>query len=162
LKGTYLLLLRLDSDLANLPVGRLGHFRFAAGYYLYVGSARGPGGIAARLSYHERPVKQHPHWHIDYLRPHVTLVEAWAAVCPARLECPWLRALAGTDGFSFPVPRFGASDNGCPSHLLYAQRRPGLRLLTEALLAALAGERAQELTLEIWNYEGGGGGKMTR
>jgi Uri superfamily endonuclease len=154
LKGTYLLLLRLDVDLTDLQVGRLGYVCFAAGHYLYIGSAHGSGGIPARLSYHERRTKEHPHWHIDYLRPHVALVESWAVGSTARLECPWVRALAATAGLKFPVRRFGASDNGCPSHLLYAPHRPSLRLLTETLMATLAQEHAQDLTLEIRNYEG--------
>ena len=33
-KGTYLLILRLDTDLTRLAIGRLGRSDFAAGYYL--------------------------------------------------------------------------------------------------------------------------------
>ncbi len=36
------------------------------GYYIYVGSARGPGGIAARIKRHVKKNKKKK-WHIDYL-----------------------------------------------------------------------------------------------
>jgi Uri superfamily endonuclease len=51
--GTYALLLKLDKQ-ERITVGRLGTFGFPAGYYLYVGSALGPGGLRARLARHRR------------------------------------------------------------------------------------------------------------
>ncbi|MBK9711431.1 MAG: GIY-YIG nuclease family protein [Kouleothrix sp.] len=154
LKGIYLLLLRLDAELADLQVGRLGRYRCAAGHYLYVGSAFGPGGLAARLAHHERPAKARPHWHIDYLRAQARLIEAWAVGSTLRRECCWARALAAEPGLSIPIPGFGATDNGCISHLLYSPSRPALRLLTETLLGCLAREGSQDFTLEITSYEG--------
>ena len=47
-----------------------------------------------------------------------------------------------------------ASDNDCPSHLLYTRKRPPLRLLTETLLSCFTDEGEQNLTLEIRDYEG--------
>lgn len=154
MKGIYLLLLHLESPLDNLEVGRLGRFCFAAGYYLYIGSAFGAGGIPARLAYHRQAIKARSHWHIDYLRPYTQIIETWSAACSVSRECAWVRALADLPHLSVPVPRFGARDNGCASHLLYATHRPGVRPLTTALLAALAQESAQsDLTLEITTYE---------
>jgi len=37
------------------------------GYYIYIGSAFGPGGVRARMLRHLRADKP-KHWHIDYLR----------------------------------------------------------------------------------------------
>jgi Uri superfamily endonuclease len=153
LKGIYLLMLRLDATLPDLAVGRLGRFACAAGYYFYIGSAFGAGGIAARLAYHERPVKPRPRWHIDYLRAHARLVESWSIGTGARIECCWAGALAGAPDMSVPIPGFGASDTDCASHLLYAARRPGPRLLTETLLECVAGAQAQSCTIEITSYE---------
>jgi Uri superfamily endonuclease len=155
LKGTYLLLLQLDADLPDLQVGRLGRCRFAAGYYLYVGSAHGPGGIPARLAHHERRVKARPHWHIDYLRPHARLLEAWSIGSRARIECPLVRALVDLAGLRYAVRGFGSSDSDCPCHLLYLPRRPGLCLLTQTLLATVPLDQAQghTLTLDIKTYE---------
>ena len=45
--GTYALLLKLDKQ-EKITVGKLCTFDFPAGYYLYVGSALGPGGLQAR------------------------------------------------------------------------------------------------------------------
>ena len=51
MSGTYALLLRLDAAV-QLAVGRLGDFTFPEGDYVYVGSARGPGGLRARVRRH--------------------------------------------------------------------------------------------------------------
>lgn len=138
LKGSYLLVLRLDDDLEDLEVGKLGHVRFAAGYYLYVGSAHGSGGLAARLAHHRRRAKAHPHWHIDYLRAHARLVETWSVVSDVHLEDAWVQALRATPGLSAPAPGFGASDSAHPSHLFYSPRRPDPRVITRALMAGAA------------------------
>ena len=66
LPGTYALILRLDKG-QKLRVGALGTVVVEPGYFAYVGSAFGPGGIAARCAHHLR-TSSRPHWHIDYLR----------------------------------------------------------------------------------------------
>lgn len=155
MKGTYLLILRLDAEIKQLPVGQLGYFDFVPGYYFYVGSAYGSGGLPARLAYHRRRIKAHPHWHIDYLRPYTTIVETWSVGCTTRLECRWAQALAQTPGFSLPIYKFGSRDNGCYSHLLYAERKPGVCLLNATLLPNLDCNTADHhnLTLDISVYE---------
>ncbi|MFN8566835.1 MAG: DUF123 domain-containing protein [Kouleothrix sp.] len=70
MKSIYLLILRLDADLADFAIGRLGCYCFTAGYYLYVGSAFGSGGITARLAHHQHRPKPLAATHIDYLREH--------------------------------------------------------------------------------------------
>ena len=55
--GTYALLLSSATD-AVIPVGRLGDLRLQPGFYVYVGSALGPGGVRARLAHHMRPAKR--------------------------------------------------------------------------------------------------------
>ena len=118
-KGTYLLGIRLDKDVA-LTVGRLGRFAFPAGYYVYAGSAHGPGGLSARLARHRRQEKRF-HWHLDYFLVCARLVETWAVVSERRLECTWARAVAGMTGAQVVVPRFGASDCRCPAHLVWVR-----------------------------------------
>ena len=71
-KGTYALVLHLECT-EEITVGKLGMFTFPAGYYLYVGSALGPGGLEARLARHRRRGKK-LRWHIDYLLEHAQLV----------------------------------------------------------------------------------------
>lgn len=117
--GAYLLLLRLDGP-ATLDIATLGRPGVAPGWYVYAGSARGPGGIAARLGRHLAG-RGKPRWHVDRLN----------ALCAARLglaypeghECDLVAALIASGGFASPLPRFGASDcRACPSHLLRWER----------------------------------------
>ncbi len=60
--GTYALLIRVDAPLV-IHAGRLGTVALERGWYVYTGSAHGPGGLRARVSRHLRPDKA-PHWHI--------------------------------------------------------------------------------------------------
>jgi len=152
LKGIYLLIMRLDGDLAGLQIGQLGLCDFAAGYYLYVGSAFGKGGIAARLAHHEHPIKARPHWHIDYFRPHVALIESWSVGTVAHLESCWARHLAAAPGIRIPAPGFGASDSSFVSHLLYSGARPPRHLIVEALMDCFLRQHIAEFTLDVHNY----------
>lgn len=133
-KGTYLLLLAVDKSQPAVAIGRLGCFDLAAGYYLYVGSAFGTGGLPARLARHREQHKARPHWHIDHLRAHTRLCAIWAVACPLRLEHAWCTALATIPGLTMPIRGFGAGDSHLPSHLFYAPAYPAPRLLSRALL----------------------------
>lgn len=121
--GTYVLMLVLHAP-AELEVGSLGQIQFDSRYYLYFGSAFGPGGLEARLKHHLRPVRR-AHWHIDYLRQVAEVVGAWYSADRARLECTWASAVPALRGVS-PVARFGSSDCRCQSHLFGIDRRPSL------------------------------------
>lgn len=121
--GTYALILRLPRSAENVRIGRLGRFRFSSGWYVYVGSARGPGGLAARLARHLRPLKP-LHWHVDYLRAQAQPVQVWYAAGTQKRECAWARVLSSLPGASVSVPRFGASDCRCPAHLIYFAMLP--------------------------------------
>ena len=120
--GTYVLILRLPR-LATIAVGRLGRFQFPPGWYAYVGSARGPGGLAARVARHLRSPKP-LHWHVDYLRAAARPEQVWYAAGIRRRECAWAAALSDLPGASIPVPRFGASDCRCPGHLIHFVAHP--------------------------------------
>ncbi|KPV51200.1 hypothetical protein SE17_22570 [Kouleothrix aurantiaca] len=155
MKGVYLLILQLSAELEALPVGRLGRFDFAAGFYLSVGSALGSGGIAGRLARHERGPLGRPHWHIDYLRAHASLLETWGlATADPRMERCWADGLAGTAGLSIPAAGFGATDSGAASHLFYAPTMPARVLLLETLLHCAEQLGAREFTLDIRDYRG--------
>jgi Uri superfamily endonuclease len=131
-KGSYLLVFQLPNEIRQLQVGRLGCFDFAPGYYLYIGSAFGSGGLAARLRHHARCDKPRPHWHIDYLRPHMRLLAAWTL--PARMECVWCRAAAARPWLSAPIRSFGARDTGCLAHLFYSLQQPSDEQIRELLM----------------------------
>jgi Uri superfamily endonuclease len=153
-KGSYILVFQLDHAVDDLQVGRLGRFHFPAGSYLYVGSAFGSGGLAARLSHHERREKARPHWHIDYLRAHAYLREVWAVSSDARMECLWCAALAAEPGVSIPAPGFGSRDTGCRSHLFYLPRPPRSSLLSRVILTSLvADDSPREVQLEVHSFE---------
>ena len=125
--GTYVLVLRVETAV-TLTVGRLGVAALASGWLLYVGSAFGPGGLAGRLAHHLRSAAK-PHWHIDYLRSALPLVEVWLCPTPQRLEHLVAGALHAAPGSSLPLPRCGSSDCACPAHLFAFTTRPTLRLL---------------------------------
>jgi Uri superfamily endonuclease len=116
-RGTYALILRIDSGL-NLQVGKLGAFYFHAGFYVYIGSAMGSGGLGGRLKHHLAPIRN-PHWHVDYLRQAARLEEVWCVKSDRRREHAWASALLSVPGAAVPVPRFGASDCSCTSHLFH-------------------------------------------
>ncbi len=131
--GTYILFAHLDHE-TTLSIGRLGDFDFPAGYYCYVGSARGPGGLQARLARHLRARKR-PRWHVDYLLQVATITEIWRASSFERLECRWAEALLHLTGATLPVPRFGSSDCGCAAHLFLFGALPSLTAFRTQLSA---------------------------
>ncbi len=115
--GTYVLLLALHTPM-RLQIGRLGEFCFPQGYYAYVGSALGPGGLAARIARHKRKDKV-LHWHLDYLTAHAEIFDAVAVPTHERFECTWARALLADSLARVIAPRLGASDCRCPAHLVF-------------------------------------------
>jgi len=123
--GTYALIFELIES-CRLNVGHLGWNNFPPGFYVYCGSAYGPGGLRARLGRHLRGVGR-IHWHIDHLRPvakvrgYIYQVQHGYDKLCIRLECDWCKQLAALPGASIPIPKFGASDcrSGCPAHLVH-------------------------------------------
>lgn len=111
--GAYLLLLQLDVEMPS--DARRKQAALPAGRYLYLGSARGPGGLRARIRRHLRADKR-PHWHVDRLTAaaRVAAVLAW----PEGGECSWCAAIRAR-GAEVTLPGFGSSDcRRCPAHLL--------------------------------------------
>jgi len=124
LPGTYALVLRISRRL-EIAVGKLGVFEAQPGLYVYVGSALGPGGLAARIERHCRREKR-LRWHVDYLRAVAQLEEVWYAAGKSRRECRWAKALCRMPGASVPMTGVGASDCGCRSHLCFFTMPPSL------------------------------------
>lgn len=129
--GTYALVLSVRED-GVVRIGRLGTLPLHHGFYVYVGSALGRGGVRARLAHHLR-MSSSPHWHIDYLRPHATLEEVWYCHDGATWEHQWARCLGTQPGASIPLAGFGASDCGCDSHLCFFQSRPSRNAFIRSL-----------------------------
>ncbi len=114
--GTYALWFWLTAPL-TLSVGRLGQVRLGPGLAVYVGSARGPGGLRARVGRHLRGDGR-PHWHIDALTTQVPVTAVWYTQAAQRLECVWVTQLLTVCDATIPGAGFGASDCSCPAHLL--------------------------------------------
>ena len=121
--GTYGLGLYLAAP-ATCTVGALGDHTFPSGVYIYIGSAWGHGGLRARVGRHLRFGRHFrgspkPRWHIDYLRRITSPIALWLAP-DTYLECTWAQDLLAQPDLSVIVPRFGASDCTCTTHLVYA------------------------------------------
>jgi len=110
-----------------------------------VGSAFGPGGLAARLRHHLQPTGATPHWHLDYLRPHLRPARLWYTTDPGCWEHLWAAALAAVREVQIPHPGLGASDCRCPSHLFYRKQPLGRKIFRNRLrLAGLEPPRLRE------------------
>jgi len=121
-KGIYILILRL-SNKSSIKIGRLGEFDFKEGYYFYIGSAFGPGGIQGRLKHHIK-ISSNPHWHIDYLRKRAELIKILYCISAREYEHITARSLEKL--FIAPVKNFGTSDCKCDSHLFYSGYYPDI------------------------------------
>jgi len=111
--GAYALLLPVRRRL-TLDLPALGNPSLPAGLYVYAGSARGPGGIRARVARHLRGDKA-LHWHIDRITAHVRPSDV--AAFPGGDECGIVSQLLADA--TVPIPGFGSSDcRGCAAHLL--------------------------------------------
>ena len=135
--GTYALILE-SREQQEIQIGKLGALVLSHGFYLYLGSAFGPGGVAARVAHHQR-VAQRPHWHIDYLRRALPLTEYWYTHDIRPMEHHWAAVTGRLRGALAPLPRFGASDCCCESHLFHFKRKPGYRMFNQQLMLILPG-----------------------
>lgn len=126
-KGTYVVVAQV-TQMRRLEVGSLGSFDLVPGFYLYVGSAFGSGGLRARIGHHLESVAQ-PHWHIDYLLRIAAPVEVWFTTADRKLEHQWAELFENSSRFQIPIPRFGSSDyhRSRVSHLFYSKRQPAFQ-----------------------------------
>lgn len=121
--GTYALVFSCPASV-NAIAGKLGPICLSSGYWIYVGSAFGPGGLRSRLSHHLKPSRR-PHWHFDYVKHALRPVEAWTTTDPVKREHDWSRLVSALKGASCPIAGFGATDCSCRSHLIHMTRLPG-------------------------------------
>src|SRR5574342_753841 len=119
--GTYALLLQ-SHGIAKVQIGRWREIDIAPGYYIYVGSAFGPGGVKARVSRHLQTDKP-KHWHIDYLRRFTNPLAVWVSYETERLEHRWAQAFFAMCGMT-PIQGFGCSDCRCYAHLFHTDAVP--------------------------------------
>ena len=115
--GTYAFILRNLSH-RKVQIGRWRRIDIEPGYYIYVGSAFGPGGLQARISRHLR-IKKTKHWHIDYLRDFMNPLGVWYSHASEHFEHRWAQTLHTMDNMQ-PIQGFGCSDCKCHSHLFWS------------------------------------------
>ena len=122
MSGTYILVLKAISD-QKIRIGKLGVFDFDKGFYAYIGSAFGTGGLAARINHHLHSVAS-PRWHLDYLRGLMEIEEVWLTNGKCKHEHEWARILGMQEGVNIPVIGFGASDCSCDAHFFKFSKQP--------------------------------------
>jgi len=115
--GTYVLFIEVAKD-ATLEIGSLGGIKFNKGFYIYIGSAFGPGGLVKRVERHFRNEKK-LFWHIDYLLNSSSIeiaAVAWT-VKQQKLECLISQEIDKLSDLVTTINHFGSSDCKCTGHL---------------------------------------------
>ncbi|MCT4657262.1 MAG: GIY-YIG nuclease family protein [Cohaesibacter sp.] len=111
--GSYLVWLYLAR---NTRIEKPQKTMLASGWYVYAGSANGPGGLKARLSRHLAASKT-KRWHIDNLSCKATRRYGWGWI--GATECDLITHLQQRPDFTHPLRGFGSTDcPSCCSHLL--------------------------------------------
>ena len=117
LKGTYLLFLYISEE---IPIDRRGErIDLEKGFYFYIGSAFGAGGLSSRLHRHIRKQKK-KHWHIDQITMHeASEIVGIAVSINQKKECEFNQFLSSFEYF-VPIYGIGNSDcqKNCESHFL--------------------------------------------
>ena len=137
LPGTYALIFS-STRKRQITVGKIGTLRLQPGFYVYVGSAFGPGGLKARIEHHSRKAAR-PHWHIDYLTFALDLKEIWYTSDPVHREHQWATIISNTRGSSAPLAEFGSSDCRCNTHLFFFKSKPGSKNIRSIIHANIEG-----------------------
>lgn len=118
-RGAYLLLMRLEAPV-SISLRKIDAITLEAGWYVYSGSAKGPGGLRSRLQHHFRKTKK-SHWHVDQLTTQCVDMAAVSVVDGH--ECQFISMLLNHPTFNIPCRHFGSMDcRVCESHLLQFDR----------------------------------------
>jgi len=99
----------------EITIGKLGIYDFQKGCYVYIGSAK--RNIQSRINRHLKVDKKF-HWHFDYLRPYLQVIEV-ETFSGVEGECELFQRLMKEQNGTIPVHGFGASDCRCAAHLFY-------------------------------------------
>ena len=130
--GVYVLTIRAPRSFEAVIRG--GKEKFRAGWYTYIGRAL--RGLSGRLTRHLR-TSRFRHWHVDNLlaNGHVVDVQVRLTTAPED-ECRTAEEV-GRWTAAEKVPKFGASDCSCPTHLYHFPRRPSGSLLARTVAPRL-------------------------
>jgi Uri superfamily endonuclease len=146
-KGTYVLVASVP-QMRRIEIGRLGRFDIIPGFYAYIGSAFGTGGLRARIGHHLESTAD-PHWHIDYLLQVAQPVEVWYTTANQRLEHHWADLLENSSKFRIPIPRFGSSDyhRSRWTHLYFCKRLPAFRWFEQQVIENFENVQAERYVI---------------
>ncbi len=149
--GTYVTFFRLPKAATRLRVGALGTFDFPAGWYAYLGSAFGGGGVRARTNRHlttDTPKR----WNIDWLKPRCTPAAVWWTHERRHVEFDWADLLAELPEASCPAARFGGNDNpSADAHLFRFDAVPSLAAFRRRVATAMPGHAPiNEVVVKNW------------
>ena len=115
MKGTYLLFIKVIEPIEITIKGK--SFFLNEGYYIYIGSAFGAGGLSSRLHRHFRKIKK-KHWHIDQITTsNFSEIIGIGVLLKQRVECE-LSKIIGDIEKIVSIAGFGNSDceKKCISH----------------------------------------------
>lgn len=116
--GCYIIWLHLGQP-AEIKRPRIT--RLAEGWYIYAGTAKGPGGLRARIRRHLQTDKK-IRWHIDQISTQADRSFAWGwdrDIWRDGSECKLIEQLSANRHCSSPIRGFGSSDcRDCLSHLM--------------------------------------------
>jgi len=118
LYGTYMLYLEITEP-SSVHIKNKEIF-LENGFYIYIGSAFGVGGLSSRIHRHLRRKKK-PHWHIDQITSKDICQFHGVAVFPnEKIECEISNSLTKSNKLK-PIKDFGNSDckTKCISHFFY-------------------------------------------
>jgi len=136
--STYILVLRCPSARA-IRVGRLGSARLRPGYYLYVGSAHGPGGLRARIGHHRRGPSG-----LTAMLTTCADIPVWnpcGYASGARREHEWAAKIAAMPEAALALRDFGISDCRCATQLVGGcADRDGVTTMLGGESAAVTGQ----------------------
>ncbi len=108
MKGTYLLFIKLTESVEIRIRGKTHLLN--EGYYIYIGSAFGVGGLSSRLHRHLRKIKK-KHWHIDQITTSkFSEIIGIGVLLKQRVECELSKTI-GDIKKTVPITGFGNS--GC-------------------------------------------------
>lgn len=127
-KGTYVLILQSEQKV-QVQVGKLGKVEIEPGFYVYIGSAFGPGGLKARVGRHLKKRKKLK-WHIDYLRKSLEIIDVYYSAENEQLECIWSAKFAKNNGVAL-LKGLGSSDCKCPTHFWFFKEKPDINWLAQ-------------------------------
>jgi sugar fermentation stimulation protein A len=103
----------------HIQIGKKGRFRFPKGHYIYTGSAK--NGLRRRVERHLQKEKKR-FWHIDYLLDHASVEQIFLFPDSRVNECSLSKKVLKKPEAEVIVPKFGASDCSCATHLVFFKR----------------------------------------